>query len=492
MAIAFAEEMGEDQFRDRVKIYATDIDEDALRQARRGEYPAKAVEALPSELVSRYFESGGDLYRFRPDLRRRVIFGRHDVTRDAPISRLHLLSCRNTIMYFNAEAQSRIIDRFHYALADRGVLFLGKAEMLLSDGGRFEAISVPNRMFRRRPGMRSIRPSLPAVTAEEPSVGASRRRRQLRDIALEVDPVAHLVVDVNGSVVIVNNQARAWFGISARDEGRPLRDLEISYRPVELRSLIEQANTDRRVVRLTSVERRLGAADVQYLDVQVQPLISEDGVVLGVDVTFTDTTTLVRVREEARRTGQELETAYEELQSTNEELETTNEELQSSIEELETTNEELQSTNEELETTNEELQSSNEELETMNEELRARTGDLDEVASYLEAILAGVPVGLVVLDPKLLVKSWSAHAAELWGLRADEAVGAPFFALDFGLPTGALRDLVRHCLVEGTVGATEIEAVNRLGRSITCEVTVSPLGVGQSGVLLSMRRTDAT
>jgi two-component system, chemotaxis family, CheB/CheR fusion protein len=107
---------------------------------------------MPPELRDKYFEHTGTQFAFRPELRRRVIFGRHDITRDAPISRLDLLVCRNTLMYFNVETQAQVIDRFHFALREGSYLFLGKAEMLLSDGERFEVVSMRQRIFRRRPG----------------------------------------------------------------------------------------------------------------------------------------------------------------------------------------------------------------------------------------------------------------------------------------------------------------------------------------------------
>ncbi|MDY7103649.1 MAG: CheR family methyltransferase [Actinomycetota bacterium] len=472
LAIAFAEVMGVEAFSRQVKIYATDIDDDALRQARLGVYSAKGLEPLSAELVERYFEPTGSSYVLRPELRRRVIYGRHDITRDAPISRLHLLSCRNVLMYFNAETQNQILDRFHFALGEEGVLFLGKAEMLLSDGERFEALSMPNRIFRRRPGARTYRPiHSPVVLEVARATGGNLRQRQLRDLAIETAPSAHVLVDVNGVVTLINNQARAMFGLSSREEGRPLRDLEVSYRPVELRSLIDQAQSERRLVRRNAIERALGD-ESRFLDVLVQPLISDDGIVLGVDIVFSDTTDYVRLQEDVRRSREDLETAYEELQSTNEELETTNEELQS--------------TNEELETTNEELQSTNEELETMNEELRTRTQELDETGTFLEATLASVPDGVVVLDDALRVRAWNRSAENLWGLRSSEAEGVSFFALDIGLPTGQLREPIRRCFDEGVSARVELAAVNRLGRNITCAVAVSPLGTDRDGVVVTM------
>jgi two-component system CheB/CheR fusion protein len=128
-----------------------------------------------------------------------------------------------------------------------------------------------------------------------------------------------------------------------------------------------------------------------------------------------------------------LETAHEKLQSANEELETTNEELQSTNEELETTNEELQSTNEELETMNEELQSTNEELQTINIELRERSEELIRANAFLNSILTGLRVGVVVVDRQLKVLEWNRRMEDMWGLRTNEVLGRSILDLDIGL-----------------------------------------------------------
>jgi two-component system CheB/CheR fusion protein len=491
LAIAFAEALGIEECAKRVKIYGTDVDEDALRDARVGLYSSKVLEPLAPDLRDKYFEPSGSQFAFRPDLRRRVIFGRHDITRDAPISRLDLLVCRNTLMYLNVETQAQVIDRFHFALREGGVLFLGKAEMLLSDGDRFEVASMRQRIFRRRPGTALPRYQSLAIRLDSigtPEMREASRKRQLRDLALESAPFGAIGVDTDGIVVLINAQMRSAFGMTSRDIGRPFHDLEISYRPVELRSPIERAYAEHRVVRLSSIERRMSPEEIQYLDIHVQPLWASDGLPAGVLLMFIDATLVTRLQQELKRNQEDLDAAHEELQSTNEELETTNEELQSSIEELETTNEELQSTNEELETTNEELQSGNEELETMNEEMRARTAELDEARTFLEGVLFSVAAGVIVLDSDLLVRSWNKGAEELWGLRADEVRNQAFFNLEFGLPTSEVRDLVHQCLVTGgRTGPVRLAAINRIGRSITCTVTCSPLksdGGSEGAVLL--------
>src|SRR5262249_13421312 len=160
------------------------------------------------------------------------------------------------------------------------------------------------------------------------------------------------------------------------DYGRPLQDLEISYRPLELRSLIEQAYQTGRPVHVADVEKSTRNGDTQFLDCEVTPLRDGRGESVGVSIAFLDNTQRIVLRRERERAREDLEHSNEELQSANEELETTNEELQSTNEELETTNEELQSGNEELETMNEELQSTNEELRSINEQLQLRTQQL--------------------------------------------------------------------------------------------------------------------
>src|ERR1051325_667279 len=144
LAMVFAEALGTDAFRERVKVYGTDVDEEALNLARLAAYPAKDLETLDPALIKRYFEEAGGRFTFRPDLRRSVIFGRPDIVQDAPISRLDLLVCRNTLMYFNAETQQKILQRFHFALNGeaKGYLFLGRAEMLLGQPMLFTPVSL--------------------------------------------------------------------------------------------------------------------------------------------------------------------------------------------------------------------------------------------------------------------------------------------------------------------------------------------------------------
>jgi two-component system, chemotaxis family, CheB/CheR fusion protein len=494
LAMLFADAIGPERFRQRIKIYATDVDEEALSQARHATYSEAEVAGVSEDLRVRYFDRQGDRFTFRKDLRRSVIFGRNDLVQDAPISRIDLLACRNTLMYFNAETQSKILSRFHFALAPRGLLFLGKAEMLLSHGRIFDPVDLKHRLFRKT----TINPHGLGHLVTQALVGERYREvtglDELREHAFLTSPVAQVVVTGDDTVALVNQQAELVFGVSNRDIGRPMRDLEVSYRPVELRNYMEQAKVERRALQIKDVQWQRSAGEPTWFEIHINPLVSVDNGLLGVSIVFHDVTAARQLYEELGRANQQLEAAYGELQSTNEELETTNEELQSTVEELETTNEELQSTNEELETINEELQSTNDELQTVNDALRERSMELDKVNDFLDAIMTSMRVGLIVIDPEMRVLVWNHCAEDLWGLRRDEVVGEHLLNLDIGLPLNELRPAVRNAMADAAFSSIlTLAAVNRRGRRATIRVMCSSLRTTASvpqGAILVMEQAE--
>lgn len=398
LAIILAEHLGLDSFRRQVKIYATDVDEQDLELARKANYSAEALEGVPEDLREKYFATSDQegRFTFRQELRRSLIFGRHDLMHDAPISRLDLLLCRNTLIYFNREAQERIVARFHFALKENGCLFLGRAETMLLHHDLFEPSNLEHRIFRKiATGMRPRRVKNLFQADADLWKDESRSHRQLEQAVFENEPIAHFMVDQRGDLALINQQALQRLGLDLGDRGRPFRDLEISYRPLELRSLVEQSREQRQAVVVRDVEySKPGGDERAYLDVVVTPLWGSEEHWLGASIVFQDVSERLELKAELEGVRHELETTHEALQSTNEELETSNEELQSTVEELQTTNEELQSSNEELETMNEELQSANAELQTLNDQLHKHTRDLNRAKAFLESILSSVEVGV--------------------------------------------------------------------------------------------------
>jgi two-component system CheB/CheR fusion protein len=486
IAMLLVEALGEQAYRERVKIFATDLDVGAIDRARQGVYTAKQAEAVPEPLRARYFDAVDGHYSFVKDLRRSVIFGINDLIGDAPISRLDLLVCRNTLIYFNSATQVGVMSRLHHALAENGVLVLGKSELLLTFTEGFAPLDLPLRVFRKVPVVRP-RDSLQALVGQ---VGRARRH-DIPDAVLaafRVSPVAQLVLDVDNVVVLGNEPLWALFGVGEGEVGAELKDLELSYRPFELRSLIEQAATQENPVFREGASWSARDGTEHHLEVEVTALRDGDHRT-GTSIAFRDVTRHVQTTKELEQSKHELEDAYEELQSTVEELETTNEELQSTNEELETTNEELQSSNEELETMNEELHSSNEELETMNEELRVRTGELNRTTGLIDSMLASLDVGVAVVDRDLRVQLWNGRAKDVWGVDIDQVRGHHLLNLDIGLPVGELRESLRQSLNDARTSERLLHARDRRGQDVECRVRTAPLadvGGAVAGAIVMM------
>jgi len=471
LAILLHEALGDEEFQRRVKIYATDVDEDALSTARAARYPAAALETLTEMRRRAYFVEEAGAYVFRPDLRRNIIFGRHDLLADAPISRVALLACRNVLMYFTAETQARILERFALGLQERGLLMLGRAEMLLTYNELFTSVDLPNRMFRgsgRPVGARSFGFGPAALARQAVS-------RKITVAAFTSAPEAQLVLDSDTRVVMVNDTAQRQLGVLAEDVGRLFAELRLSRRPVDLRVAVAEVLETGEAASVEDVRWPQDTEDDHWWDIRLTPLRGADRP-LGVTLHYVDVTRYHQLTREITRARAELQQAYEELQSSSEELETTNEELQSAMEELETTNEELQSTNEEL--------------QTVNDELRERTTEVGEVNAFLESLLGGLHPAVAVVDDDLKVLVWSARCEGLWGLRAFEVEGRSLMGLDGGLPVEQLASSARAVLRSGAPQEPDSAmTVNRLGQSMLVRTAASPLRdrAGQvRGAILTM------
>lgn len=217
LVMMMAEAMGIGACRRQVKVYATDVDEEGLERARRGSYRVEDLAPIPPDLRGKYFDHSNSHghYVFRRDLRRTLIFGRHDLMHDAPISRLDLLLCRNTLIYFNHEAQDRIVARFHFALKDDGYIFLGRAETMLVHDQLFEPASIKHRVFCKVDAAKPRERMEALVQAgRDLGIDAGDSRLYLRRAALEAVPLAQILVDHRARLVLANEQARRLLGLT--------------------------------------------------------------------------------------------------------------------------------------------------------------------------------------------------------------------------------------------------------------------------------------
>jgi two-component system CheB/CheR fusion protein len=258
------------------------------------------------------------------------------------------------------------------------------------------------------------------------------------------------LVGADGRLLVANRQAGELFGIDGKDVGRPLRDLEVSYRPVEFHSPLEEVLSSKEPVEIRDVAWRTRDGKPLALNVRLTRLGAADGDG-AVAVAFADMSETNQLQQDLETSNQELETAMEELQSTNEEL------------------------------------------QTVNQELHERTAELGDTNSFMSSILGSVRVGVVVLDENLRVQVWSPRAQDLWGLRADEVVVQSLMSLEIGLPLDPVRELIRRTLPrEHGHEVIEVDAANRRGRGIQVRITCSRLQPeGGNGVILLMEDLSA-
>ena len=468
-AITLADALGPHAAELDVKIYATDIDDEAVVTARQAVYRIDQLRDVPGDMLERHFTPEGHGFRVRRELRRWCVFGRHNLTQDPPLPQISLLICRNLLIYFKSPLQERLLARFHYALREGGVLFLGRSESIMTLARGFVPISQKWRVFRRSSDL-ALLPDLPtrrldlappgelrgltATAPEPPRITAGGIVRAL--------PYPVMLIGLDDAVREWNEAASALYEIPSENAiGRQFRDLDISYRAEGLSARIEDVKRSVVGVRLENVMFSRRSGETVHVDFWVARVFDERSRSAAILVAALDNTAVARFRDEIVRLGEQHATATEELQSTNEELETTNEELQSTNEELETTNEELQSTNEELVTTVDELQAANAELATRSAELR-------RLVVAHAAVLNSATDALVVLDHGFTVTAWNPAAERLFGVRASAAVGRDFFTLPLGIQPDRARTALTRLGGEAKADATEaieFEVAHADGRS---------------------------
>lgn len=455
----------------QLQIFATDIDNRAIDQARSGRYPASIAADVTPERLARFFtlEADGSAYRINKTIRDLLVFSVQDVIKDPPFSKLDFISCRNLLIYLNSDLQKRLIPLFHYALNPGGTLFLGTSETVGEFLHLFSVLDRQGKMYQRKESIvTTLRPPLGRFSLPVIESGVEHRRtgqssgagkNTLRDITEHVlleryAPVSVLVNELGEMLYIHGNTGRYLQMVSGEPHMNILkmsreglkRDLTTSLhqsikekKTVERHGLRVKTNGSYSTVNLTvlPVPPTFGtAADLTlYLVVLEEAKAVElaEAVVEHPHITVEEKTErsadLDRDEGGASSTlisalKKELRAKEEYLESAREELETSNEELKSSNEEMQSVNEELQSTNEELETSKEELQSVNEELATVNTELQAKVLDLSRANNDMNNLLAGTGVGTIFVDFNLIIQRFTPSVTQVINLIMSD-VGRP-------------------------------------------------------------------
>ncbi len=363
---------------ERLKVYATDSEAEALGLAGRGWFPRLAVEGLPATLRERYLQpvdgidGVDDGFVFGDDeLRRRMVFGHHDLLRDAPISGVDLVLCRNVFMYLTADVQVDLAKRLHLALSDHGYLVMGDGETLSACRDLFQPLHENVPIFSKEPIGPAEERMVALYLAEPPSLSTGDEAQALAAEAFEQAVRPQLVIDQAGHLALANRAARAALQIDPSRRDLPLAELGGLSPLGKLGPALEEATARQRpIVRRDLFELPGGAPCA----VEIVALRRADGRTAHL-FSFLDMTDTDRSRAHLQKAQRELDEANTELLSMNEESERVSAELQSTVEELETTSAELRSTTDALGRMNEELAASQRELLAMDQQLQGRTRD---------------------------------------------------------------------------------------------------------------------
>ena len=432
----------------RAQVFATDIDTEAIDQARAAVYPNSIAADVTPERLSRFFTEESSAYRIKKVIRDMVVFAEQNVVEDPPFSRMDLVSCRNLLIYMSGDLQRRVLPLFHYALNPQGYLLLGTSETVGEFTDLFTPLDRKWKIFVRKPGMLPQRAAVDFaranVTVEAPLRRNSREARSearldvrqvLEQALLAQHTPAAVVVNADGDVVYIHGRTGLYLEPAPGEASLNVLRMARDGLRLELTTALRKAISSQGAVEHKGLSIRANGGS-QVIDLLVRPLI-EAPPMAGLYLVLFQAAPVQETGaweappippgdKDQRITNleRELRSKEEYLQTTIEELETSNEELTSTNEELQSANEELQSTNEELETSKEELQSVNEELMTVNMELQKKIEELSRVNNDLNNLLASTGIGTVFVDYQLRIQRFTPAATEIINLIQTD-VGRP-------------------------------------------------------------------
>ena len=471
-----------------IQIFATDLDRDAVDQARQGVFPANIAADVTGERLRRFFSKEEHGYRVRKEVREMVIFAPQNLIMDPPFTKLDILSCRNLLIYLTPEVQKKLIPLFYYSLNPGGILLLGTAETVGGHTDLFVAPRGKSRLFRRTDS------SLPLERVEFPSSFGTRPPFLVAAQSVPKPPVSlqsvadQLVLQRFSPPAVLTNDKGDIFYVSGRTgkylepaAGKANWNIFAMAREglrFELVDAFKEALRKKEGVAVPGLEVG-GHGGGQCVDLTIQRL-DEPGPLQGLVMTvFTDVAAPVAAKaadrspKPAARSArlaeleQELLLVRGEARATHEEMQTSQEELRSANEELQSTNEELQSTNEELTTSKEEMQSMNEELQTVNAELQSKVEELSRGNSDMKNLLNSTDIATIFLDNELNVRRFTPQATKIIKLIPAD-VGRPITdlatALTYPELAGDAREILR------TLASAEKQIGARDGRWFTVRI----------------------
>lgn len=455
-----------------LQIFASDLSADAIAVARRGHYPAKIAADVDAARLARFFVPQGDGFLIDKSLREMVLFAQHDVILDPPFTRLDLLSCRNLMIYFNAQLQKRLLPLFSYSLRPGGALMLGGSETVGSAQTLFTPVSPKSRLYWRSDNavnagsvdfpislrLPSGRPAQELKVSQPAVQPANLQSLAEQALLREFSPPA-VLVNGQGDVVYINGSIGKYLEPAS---GKANWNIHVMARPAiraQVAAALRQVQAEKAPVQLHGLRLDEGAQGT--LDVTVKAMQEPKALAGLFMVVFCEAAPPAARRRRRPAAGvagselaEELQRCKDEVHALRQEMVASAEELQAANEELQSTNEELQSANEELTTSKEESQSMNEELQTLNGELQSKLDDLALAQSDMQNLLNSTDIATLFLDNALNVRRYTEQITRIIHLREGD-VGRPLTDLASTLIYPQMNDDARETL--RTLSFTEKE-----------------------------------
>ncbi len=452
----------------RLKVFGTDLDETSLTIARRASYAAAVASSIPEQLLRAYTRETPDGIQMLDVLRECTVFARHNVTSDPPFPRMDVISCRNTMIYFDDALQAQVLDSFAFALRPGGILLLGGAEAISQGAKSFRPLDLEQRVFERT-GRQEGRPLAPSVGAlnrpvwkrsmarlvENTNAGETATHVAILEALIRLDARPLLVLDEAQELVQVVGDVSPYCQIP---EGRISTMAGTFLRP-EFRDEMAALLLLSRVDAQPTLGQRISLPGLeQPVRLLVSPIRVGEASFTAVSFVRESqpdpamSATAQRSPEfdrELLRLQRELVASQDTLRRSLTELQTANEELEASSEELQASSEELQAANEELQAANEELQASNEELGTVNQELRVRGELLSVLNADLENIQGSLSQGMIIVDLDLLVRRFTPLAVRVFAL-VDADIGQPLLRVPTTVDIPGIAEALQQVVAGGS------------------------------------------
>jgi chemotaxis methyl-accepting protein methylase/chemotaxis response regulator CheB len=429
-----------------VKVFATDVKSICLRVAQKGEYPHTIEKYVSAKRLSRFFTKTKTVYRAKSDLRNTIVFVKHNIVTNNPFINLHLISCRNCLIYMKVEAQKIALQSFHFGLMDGGFLTLGSSESVHKSITGFTIFNRKFNVYRKANRQRLNDFSALPFIKSKPSKPSDLLSNLSKEMILYHYPYPFLIVDGDWTLIYANELAKRFISLSLGTVITNVCDMVVSALKIPLKSAILRAKTRAENVSVTSI-----SIDNEICDLDTLVLNLDDLIVYAV---------VIKPRDADKHSNGAVLADQSSILFLQEELQKTKQELQHTMEQLETSNEELQSSNEELQSSNEELQSTNEELRCINREFQDKIRLLNEINNDMNHLIWSINIGIMFLGRDLRIRKFTPAITPLISLRESD-IGRSITDLVFKGSNNVIA-LIEQVVSSGTKRETTVIISTRI------------------------------